>query len=217
MEKTKDKNLYKKIFWLFMFGNILGVILEGLWCLLKYRRWETYVVTIWGPFCLIYGFGAIIYYLLGRKFTNKKIITQFLVAALIGDIFEYFCGWLLDYGLGMKAWDYSRHFLNINGYIDLQMTLIWGFLGLIFIYVIIPKWDEFFENCNNKFLDILCIFLSIFMIINLIFSTMCITRWANRHKNIKAKNKITVYIDKKYPDKFMKNRYIEWWFIDEKN
>lgn len=41
------------MFWLFMFGNVLGVLLEGTWCKLCFGHWETHVVTIWGPFCLI--------------------------------------------------------------------------------------------------------------------------------------------------------------------
>lgn len=39
---------YSSIFWLFMFGNILGLIIEGVWCKLRYGKWETHTrCVIW--------------------------------------------------------------------------------------------------------------------------------------------------------------------------
>ena len=63
---------YSNMFWLFMIGNILGVILEGIWCVIRNGRWETHVVTIWGPFCLIYGVGAVGGYLASALLSDKK-------------------------------------------------------------------------------------------------------------------------------------------------
>lgn len=54
---------YENMFWLFMIGSVLGVILEGIWCLIRAGHWETHVVSMWGPFCIIYGFGAVGLYL----------------------------------------------------------------------------------------------------------------------------------------------------------
>ena len=39
---------YFNIFWLFMLGNIVGVFLEGVWCKIRYGKWETHSVAIWG-------------------------------------------------------------------------------------------------------------------------------------------------------------------------
>lgn len=39
---------YENMFWLFMIGSVLGVILEGIWCLIRTGHWETHVVSMWG-------------------------------------------------------------------------------------------------------------------------------------------------------------------------
>jgi hypothetical protein len=55
------------------------------------------------------------------------------------------------------------------------------------------------------------------MIFNLSITTVAIVRWAHRHNyNSKPSNSFTRYIDKKYNDKYMKKRFIEWYFIDDK-
>lgn len=205
--------MYQKMFWLFMIGNLLGVLLEGLWLLFKSGHWETHVVTIWGPFCLIYGVGCTGFYLAYRKLKDKNIILEFLVIALLADIVEYFCGWLLEYGLHMRAWNYSKRFLNLHGHICLEMTIIWGLIGVLFIRVIGPQWDKLFLKIKSKMLERLCIILSIFMAINIVVTVCCMIRWRNRHFNIDASNKISRYIDKKYTDEIMQNRFIEWYFI----
>lgn len=64
----KDGVTYCNMFWLFMFGNVLGVLLEGTWCRLIFGHWETHVATIWGPFSLIYGVGAVMFYISGEKY-----------------------------------------------------------------------------------------------------------------------------------------------------
>ena len=35
-----------------MISNLVGVLIEGIFCLISYGKWETHVVTMWGPFCL---------------------------------------------------------------------------------------------------------------------------------------------------------------------
>ncbi|MBS5015501.1 MAG: hypothetical protein KHZ33_05105 [Ruminococcus sp.] len=38
-EMKKDGVTYCNMFWLFMFGNVLGVLLEGTWCRLIFGHW----------------------------------------------------------------------------------------------------------------------------------------------------------------------------------
>ena len=57
--EKREKISYQVIFWLFVIGSLAGVVLEGIWCLLKYGHWETHVVTVWEPLCIIYGFGLV--------------------------------------------------------------------------------------------------------------------------------------------------------------
>ena len=60
--------VYQEVFWIFMAGNILGVIVEGLWCLFRYGKWQTHVVTIWGPFNIVYGIGMAMFFVVDEMF-----------------------------------------------------------------------------------------------------------------------------------------------------
>lgn len=45
------------------------------------RKWETHTVTIWGSFCLIYGIGAIAFYLNAVYYSNLHLGWQFALFA----------------------------------------------------------------------------------------------------------------------------------------
>lgn len=101
--RNLNKITYPKIFWLFLFGSLLGVLIEGFWCLIKYGCWETHVVTVFEPLCIIYGLGTAGCYVGSVLLENKKLITKFLSFALIGTVVEFAAGLILEYGLNMKA------------------------------------------------------------------------------------------------------------------
>ena len=212
--KPSWKVTYQKLFWLFIFASLLGVLLEGFWCLFTLGHWETHVVSIWGPYCIIYGLGAVGFYLGSFPLKGKKTVVQFIYIALIGPAVEYICSCVLSYGLHMKAWDYSEALLNIKGRVTLPMTLLWGFMGLMFIRYIIPRFDSLYEKkMQTRAWRLACLAMSIFMVLILTATTMCIVRWSDRHEGVPA-NHIGQLIDEKYDDARMQKRFCEWSFID---
>lgn len=135
---------YFDIFWLFMLGNLAGVLLEGTWCKVRYGKWETHSVTILGAFNLVYGIGIPVFYIASLFVSHKHWFYIFVVMALLGSIVEYFCGLLLRFGLRMRAWDYRNHFWNVQGIISPKMVLIWGALGLVFCDFLLDPVQLFF-------------------------------------------------------------------------
>lgn len=208
---------YSNLFWLFMLGNVLGVILEGVWCFIRHGHWETHVVTIWGPFCLIYGIGAVGFYLASVLLSGKKILTQFLAFAVTGIAVEYASSVLLEYGLHMRAWDYSNHFGNIAGRVSLQMTLIWGALGILFSYLFVPLLRKLFGLLQGKPWRIAAVCVTVFMILNITLTAMCLVRWKDRHEGIPPRNSAEAFIDETYPDARMESRFCEWSFLEEES
>ena len=63
--------VYQEIFWLFLVGSVLGVVVEGCWCRFRYGRWRTHVVALWGPFNIVYGIGIAVFYL-GESLLQQK-------------------------------------------------------------------------------------------------------------------------------------------------
>lgn len=206
---------YADLFWLFILGSLLGVPLEGLFCLVRYGHWETHVVTIWGPFCALYGLGAVGFYVGGVYLADRKLFTRFLVFAFVGTAIELLSGLLLEYGLNMYAWDYSEHSFNFHGYSSLQMDIVWGVVGVAaaqgapYLYRLIITHHNDRANAFAKL-------LTVFLVIDVIFTAICVYRWSQRHVGAPASNAFFQWIDTRYDDSFMSQRFCEWRFLDER-
>lgn len=215
MGKINQTVAYSELFWLFIAGSLLGVLLEGIFCTLHNGHWETHTVAVWGPFCIIYGIGAVVLYVQAILLEKQNTIIQFVAFALITTVIEYFCGALLKYGLHMRAWDYRKAFLNIDGLVCLSFTVIWGLAGVVFAKWVVPALKLVFSKMNGRGWNIACICLSIFMAVNLLVTAACIVRWSHRHQGIAPRNQVEQYIDETWDDSRMEKRFCEWRFIEE--
>lgn len=205
---------YPILFWVFWGFSFLGVLIEGIFCLFKCKRWETHTVTIYGPFCIIYGLGAVGFYIGTIYFENIHIAFKFLLFSVIATLIEYICGLILRYGLQMKAWDYSKEPFNLQGIICIKYTVIWGLVGILFSQICVPYIKSFCFLTDIALWNLICLILSIIMSLNLLLTFVCIVRWARRHRGLPAKNTISRYVDKKYGDDKMSRRFCEWKFIE---
>lgn len=205
---------YGICFWLFMIANLAGVLIEGLFYLIAFGKWETHVVTMWGPFCLLYGFGTVGFYLMAAATRGRGIILELIGHALVGDGLELVGGLLLEFGLGMRAWDYSDYYLNFRGHICLRMTIVWALIGLAFSRFC-PLISKGLSQFEHGIFRILIIVLSVFMLVNLVFTAICIVRWSRRHYGVKAESAFEEFLDERYNDEYMSKRFIEWHFLDE--
>lgn len=95
-----------------------------------------------GPWLPIYGTGALIILVLLSRFRSKPM-AEFILAIVLSGCVEYFTGWYLEitHG-GMKWWDYSGYFLNINGRICAEGLLTFGVAGIAVVYVLGPAIDQ---------------------------------------------------------------------------
>lgn len=199
---------YRSLFWLFALGSVAGFVLEGMWCILRLGAWESHSSTVWGPFCIIYGFGTIAVYLVSMALKGKNPILQFVLFSAVGTIVEYFCSLFQNIVFGSTSWDYSSHFMNIKGRVSLQMTLIWGVLGIIFMRFVFPLLARFLRKMEEGFWKIVCPVLIAFMIVNLLLSAAAVMRWKERlTENIPATNTFEQFLDENYNNNTMEKRY----------
>ncbi len=82
-----------------------------------------------GPFCPIYGFGAVIGYLLLRPLQFNYVVL-YVVAAFSATTFEFLVGKMMIRIFGELWWDYNEKPFNYKGIICLESTVAWGFYGL---------------------------------------------------------------------------------------
>lgn len=123
-------NLYHMINWFFMF-SFIGYLLE---CIVLTYEYKTPVVNrgfVHGPFCIIYGFGALGACILLEPIASHPVQLYF-ASSIMATIMELVTAHLMIRFFGSFWWDYSHKFLNYKGIICLQSSVAWGFLGIFF-------------------------------------------------------------------------------------
>lgn len=90
-----------------------------------------------GPYLPIYGFGAMSVLFLLNPFIHN-IILLFFAGMVVTSIIEYIGSFLLEKIFHIKLWDYSSHFININGRVCLLNSTMFGILSIAMVYIIHP-------------------------------------------------------------------------------
>lgn len=94
-----------------------------------------------GPVCPVYGFGMVtVIYCLSRIQDNALVL--FLGAVVLTSAIEWLTGFVLEKFFHAKWWDYSDRPFNLNGYICLEFSIIWGLACLIIMDAIQPCINE---------------------------------------------------------------------------
>lgn len=208
----KENNFYTW-FWLFIMGSVAGIILEGICAFVQYGRWEYHTGTIWGPFCLIYGIGAVIVYTLSQMLQNVPLVMEFIAYTIAGALVEYFGSFFQEVCFGTISWNYSDHFLNIGGRVSLIMALVWGVLSFLFVYVIFPPIKKLLYKLNGKLGFIVTWVLIVFMIINVTATILTLNRWNERTNGIAASGSVDEMIDRYYNNKKMEQLFPNMRFV----
>lgn len=199
---------YRSLFWLFLIGSVAGFVLEGLWCILEKGAWESHSATILGPFCVIYGFGAAAVYLFAAGLKGKGLSFQFVLFSIIGALVEYFGSLFQEIVYHSMTWDYSGHFMNLEGRVSLPMSLIWGVLGIAFARFVFLPLVRLLNKMEGKFWRIACVALSVFMAVNLLLSSAAVIRWRDRLTDYApAANAFEQFLDSICDNGFMEKNY----------
>ena len=131
-----------------------------------------------GPFCPIYGVGAIIMLLFLKKFADNLAVL-FIVSVVVLTIWEYLVGVLLEKLFHTKYWDYSKNKFNFQGRICLMNSIFWGVLGVVFVKYIHPVIESLGNQIDIKILTFIYAILGIIILVDMIVSIVKI-------KNIKT-------------------------------
>lgn len=208
MKRLKKEYInYQTIFWLFIIGSVAGFLVEGIHAVFRRGAWENHSATVWGPFCIIYGIGAVALYLVSLLLKERSAPEQFLMFALSGTAVEYAGSWLQERVFGSRSWDYSQKFLNIRGRVCLEKTLVWGILGLGFAKLALPLVMKLLEAMRSNPWRIGCAVLTVFMAANLLLSAAAVLRWRDRRNGLAPKNRVEAFIDERYGEDVMERVY----------
>lgn len=154
----------------FIIYSFLGWILESITKSIAQKKFVN-SGFLYGPFCPIYGIGAISMMIILDAFKNHYIIT-FFISVIVFSIWEYFVGWLLERIFATKYWDYSYYKFNIKGRVCLVNSLTWGFLGVAFIEIIHPIISYGIDKIKVETINTYTISILMYILIDLVLTSI---------------------------------------------
>lgn len=196
-----------KLFWVFFIGCFGGVVIETIWCIITRGHYESRVGLIYGPFNLVYGFGALVLTYCLYRYRNRSAIYSFIGGFISGSVVEYLCSFFQEMAFGSTSWDYSSMPYNLNGRICLKYSIFWGILGVFWIKTLYPIMATWILKIPNKIGRPLTKILLLFMIFDSFMSGATVFRWYERTQNKPSTNIFTTYIDAHYPNERMEKIY----------
>ncbi len=227
-EKAKEKN--KKKFTIFGFTiirllayfiiySIIGFVIETIFGLLTKGVIESRKSFLYGPFCGIYGLGAVVMIVGLQKF-KKNNYTLFIGGFIIGSIIEYVISLVGELIFNIKWWDYSNMPFNINGRICVWYSFFWGLLAIYLMSHVNPKVDKFIEKIPKNILKNTTIILTIFLFFDFLLTCFALKMFYVRLVNnydldIKGVDRYIVKYTELYEKPGIK-KFVDTHFSDEK-
>lgn len=153
--ENKSKTIYIfgisiwRILAYFIIYSVLGFFIETIYGFLTKGVIESRQGFLYGPFCPIYGVGAVVM-IVSLQYFKKNIYTIFFGGFLVGSIVEYLVSFFGELIFNMNWWDYSDRFLNINGRICVTFSLFWGVLAIYLLKHFNPMIDKIIDKIKTK-------------------------------------------------------------------
>lgn len=113
-----------------------------------------------GPICPVYGFGvaAVVQFLTPVK---ENLVLLYITSVLLVTFIEWLTGFILEKVFHNKWWDYSNMPFNIQGYVCLPFSLIWGVACVFIVDCLHPVINKLIQHIPF----VLCMFLLVVFII----------------------------------------------------
>ena len=224
ISKKVKKGIFGYSFWqileYFIVYSILGYVIETLYGLLTKGVIESRQSMLYGPFCCIYGLGAICLLCIPKS-AKKNNWTLFIAGFIIGSVVEYVVSWVGEVIFNIKWWDYSNFPLNINGRVCVYFSIFWGILTICLNKVINPTVDKVLGKIPIKVLHVLTVIIMVFMAFDFIISSFALKMFETRliyNYNLEVQGAEDYY--EKYLDIYQNNpglkEFVDKVFSDEK-
>jgi len=183
----------------FIIYSIAGYFIETGFALIKYGVLESRQSFLYGPFCSIYGLGAVVMVIFLQYF-KKNWATLFVGGFLIGSVTEYLVSLIGELILHVKWWDYSNMPFNLGGRICFSYSMFWGVLAIFLMRVIHPRVRNFIayilKKSSTKFIKTTISVITIFMLVDCIISGYAINLFTIRmvaENDLNVENKELIF------------------------
>ena len=172
---------------IYLVYSFLGWVGETVVATAKGRRFTNRGVAS-GPFCFVYGTAGVLI-TIGLNDQRTSLAALFFGSMIYATVVEWLTAKLLERIHHRRWWDYSDKKFNLDGYVCLQYSLLWGLLGMAAV-----RWgnDLLFRLCAH--LPPLLFHAVVWggmalAVLDQISAMVVVSRYANRHPRLEQLNR----------------------------
>jgi len=180
----KEKSCFKlenicRFFIYFMLYAIIGWCYEVFLEVVVYRWGFTNRGVLFGPYCPVYGVGALafiftVYPIIKNKRGLKKLLfipLVFLLCMIIATAIELITSYICEFFMGSWPWQtYADYSINFQARIALSPSIRFGIGGVVFLYLLQPLFEEFCDKMGDKKIRVFSIILGAIVLIDCIYT-----------------------------------------------
>ena len=141
----------------FLAYSVLGWAYEVFLEVVVYRWGFSDRGVLFGPYCPVYGFGALAFLLFFRKFTRSRrplwvrLTGTFLGCMVVATLIELASSYLLEWLTGSWPWQtYVDYGIQFQGRIALSPSIRFGLGGLVFLFLLQPLLERATDALPEK-------------------------------------------------------------------
>lgn len=204
---------FYKLAALFFIGAFLGDLTETVFCLITTGHLMSRSSVVYGPFSIVWGLGCSLLTLFLYRYRNKGDRYIFIAGTLLGGVYEYVCSVFTELVFGTVFWDYSGFAFNLGGRINLLYCFFWGIAAVVWLKIIYPRLSALIEKLPRRAGTVLLNCLIVFMVFNMIVSSLALSRYTQRHTPDSAAedggeiSSLDVFLDERFPDERIERIY----------
>ncbi|MDO4541549.1 MAG: hypothetical protein Q4C00_01795 [Bacillota bacterium] len=167
-----------------MVYSILGWVAETVYCSLPQGKLvERGFLT--GPYCPIYGFGAVFVLALLAPYSRHPAFI-FILGAIVTSVLEYAVSFIMEKIFHMRWWDYSQRRFNINGRVCLLNSVLFGILCLFLVLFIHPLVVKLIAEIPLNYLYIVSAVVLGAFLVDCLYSTRATLRLGQHLAKVEA-------------------------------
>ncbi len=171
IKMIEGKQQLQKLFICFMMYAVLGWCYEVVLETFIYKWGFTNRGVLFGPYCPVYGVGALSFLLCLNGLMRKKDVKWlnivkpvliFIGCMAIATLIELIASYILEFFTGEWPWQtYADYKYNFKARIALSTSLRFGLGGTLFLYIVQPFYNWILSKPKEKTINIIAVTLLI--------------------------------------------------------
>lgn len=166
-------------FFYFILYSMIGWLYEVFLEVVVYRWGFSNRGVLFGPYCIIYGVGALILIFSLSRLQKQRLyigrisitpVLVFLAIVILTTAIELIGSYIMEAVTGSWHWDYRRFSFNFQGRIALNPSIRFGIGGMLFLYILQPLFVKLKSRIPDTAFSILTAILALLFLMDLLIT-----------------------------------------------